>query len=688
MKAPEGRSWFRLGFLLLMLLISAGILGRKFLPDIFGPRGEAASADSVPSEDPRRAGQGSFQNIHPDVKYVGTAACATANCHAGIAETYYQTPMARSLTRISHSTRDEGYAPSHHNPFQAFDSLFFVQRRRAPRGDHVWHRQSRSDEKGQLIYQDEMEVHYAIGSGNHGHSYLAVHGDGYLFQTPISWFSQKQIWDLSPGMDPALRRVITPECLFCHSNQARAREGYLNRYQTPIFSGHAIGCERCHGPGEEHARNPGLKRVEPGTVADLRTTVRRVDFTIVNPGKLKPALREAVCQQCHLEGESRVLRRGRGLYDFRPGLPLEEFLSIFVHARESGEEKKAVNHVEQMYLSRCFQRSEADGKLGCISCHDPHQHVGPERRLAHYRERCLQCHADGERTGTTNESGARSAAAHKLPAQKLPAQKLPCALPLKQRLQNQDDCMACHMPRYGTTDIAHAASTDHRIIRGGETKVPTQPKNKAGWNLPLVSFHRQSGPEDKELVRDLGIALNRLAISHKDLSLLAPSATFLDTALMDFLDDWEIWQERGLNFLAQQRYASALVAFNTILAKSPDKEATLEAAAAAAQAQGDLDSALDFWRRAAAMSPWRAEYQGSLAKVLARKQAWEELGGPCRQWLRLSPANLEARMLLIEHYIRTGKRAEANAELSRVEALRPPRLAQIKAWFQAQTEKK
>jgi hypothetical protein len=45
-------------------------------------------------------------------------------------------------------------------------------------------------------------------------------------------------------------------------------------------------------------------------------------------------------------------------------------------------------------------------------------------------------------------------------------------------------------------------------------------------------------------------------------------------------------------------------------------------------------------------------------------------------------------MLLIEHYIRTGKRAEANAELSRVEALRPPRLAQIKAWFQAQTEKK
>ena len=52
--------------------------------------------------------------------------------------------------------------------------------------------------------------------------------------------------------------------------------GTLNRYEPPIFQGHAIGCERCHGPGELHA-----SRGEESAGTDL---------TIVNPGSPRSGL--------------------------------------------------------------------------------------------------------------------------------------------------------------------------------------------------------------------------------------------------------------------------------------------------------------------------------------------------------------------------------------------------------------
>ena len=64
-------------------------------------------------------------------------------------------------------------------------------------------------------------------------------------------------WDISPGygevvQQPNFERAIHPDCLFCHTNRVRPVTGTLNRYEPPIFEGHAIGCERCHGPGALH----------------------------------------------------------------------------------------------------------------------------------------------------------------------------------------------------------------------------------------------------------------------------------------------------------------------------------------------------------------------------------------------------------------------------------------------------
>src|SRR5262249_26619078 len=134
------------------------------------------------------------------------------------------------------------------------------------------------------------------------------------------------------------------------------------------------------GPGELHvaARKKDL------------TFGGKTDFTIVNPRKLDPALRDAVCEQCHLQGETRVVRRGREVFDFRPGLPLHLFWSVFLRPPDL-RDSKAVGQVEQMRSSACFTAS--DGRLGCISCHDPHVWPQEQEKAVYYRERCQHCHA-------------------------------------------------------------------------------------------------------------------------------------------------------------------------------------------------------------------------------------------------------------------------------------------------------
>jgi len=653
----------RLGICLISFLLALGIAVWKFFPHLFGKLKNNDLAIMVDVEDPRSTYKGPFQNIDPDVKYVGTKACG--KCHSKeFSKMYAQTPMGRSLIPMATLAGSKWYDNANHNPFKAFDSLLSIDRQ----GERVWHSQAKLDEKGKPIFDDKREVHYAIGSGNHGHSFLSLEGDGYLFQTPISWFGkEQQFWDVSPGFASFHRRPVSAECMFCHTDRAVPVEDYENRFQIPVGGWHAIGCERCHGPGEKHINNPGLMDLPDGAGV-FKQHVTKADVTIVNPGKLIPELAEAVCQQCHLEGEIRLVRRGRGLYDYRPGLPLDLFWSVFVDGRESGEDKKAVNHVEQMVLSRCFQRSTGDNKLGCLSCHDPH-HVPVKKaeRLHHFRQKCWKCHA---------------------PADRVENDRLPCKLPLPQRqLENQDNCLACHMPPYDTSDIAHTASTDHRILRLPKKQGPARTTKRQ--RITLAHFHRgQVDVKDKELARDLGIALSRAAIKKNAPASLPGAVALLEKALRNFPDDLEAWEEKGAALYYQGRFSEALAALETVLAKKPQKESALARAAFLAQNLGKEKLCMDYWKKAAAMNPWIADYQGNVTSLLVHKGTWDEVGGPSRKWLDLDPGNPEPRKILIEYFLHMGNTVAARQELARLHALRPAERANLEAWFQERSRER
>jgi hypothetical protein len=618
--APQPTPAWRRGLLLgaFFLAVVAGLLWglSAWLRHRPGPPAPSSGGPA----DPRALYDGPFRNIAPEVAYVGDAACAS--CHREISTSFHTHPMGRSLAPMTPDAVPRRLLDgAHHNPFRALDALFRVE---CDAGG-VRNVQTRKDRDGTPLVTFTDEVHYVVGSGTRGQSYLTSRS-GYLYQTPISWFGQKQRWDLAPGFGEGSLsgRPVGGECLFCHANQAHFREDSLNHYDPPVFSGHAIGCERCHGPGERHAAS-----------ADA------ADIVSPSKTKLSPVLRDAICEQCHLEGEARVLRRGRGLYDFRPGMPLEEFWSIFVHPAEGSFDGKAVNHVEQMHLSRCYQGSRGADKLTCLSCHEPHERIGPERRARHYRQRCLSCHED-----------------------RAPS----CSLDRQTRLRlKQDSCIDCHMPRFGTADIVHTAATDHRILR---RPVPLS-EDAAARGGPIVRFHGGAPATDPELRRDLGIALvKRMSTgpgASPDQTLQA--AELLEEALHNAPDDVAAWEALGTVGLLARHWAEALSAFENALQQAPGRESCLQGAAVAAQNLGQIEKSIGYWRQAVKVNPSLASHRANLTRLLAHTRDWEAVRPHCEAWLRLEPWSIEARKLWIECLQHEGRSEEAGRQQALLDAL-------------------
>jgi tetratricopeptide (TPR) repeat protein len=620
--APAGRHLPRgWAAVVLLAVAAAGVAG--WLARRAGPT-------RPPSDDPRRTYVGPYRNIDPAVAYVGDERCAP--CHQDKEDAYRSHPMANTLLPVARTLARLPLDSTHHNPFRAFGSLFRVD----VEAQRVWHRQMRTDGAGKPVCELAHEVHYAVGFGSHGRSYLSDH-DGYLFQTPISYFGQAQTWDLSPGFSPPLLpgRQVIPGCLFCHANPPQADDDRVNYYPAGVFhGGHAIGCERCHGPGALHA--------ESGAKLD-----------IVNPHNLSWRLREAVCEQCHLEGLFRVAHAGRRLEEFRPGLGAEQFWTVLVHAG-GGEGRRAVGHVEQMYQSTCFRASPDENKLGCVSCHDPHVRVAPKDRVAHYRDRCQRCH---------EEHG--------------------CSLALAERRRRQpdDSCIACHMAPFANSDVVHTASTDHRILRRKEA-APDRDARPDFPDLPVASFYRDRQPAgDAGADRDVAVALVQLAEEGELPSRPATSRalSMLEAALRRDGDDVAALAARADALRLQSRLLEALAAYEAVLARRPGRERALAEAAGLAEGLHKTELALTYWQRAVSANPWMAAYRRRLAGLLAGRGRWADARPHAEAWRRLDPTSAAAQRLWVRLLLHEGRKADARAAFAILEVLDPTDLDELRA---------
>lgn len=625
-------------------LVACGLIAAVALLMWFAWR-NAEPARSDAADDPRLTFPSPYLNVRPGVRYVGDSRCG--DCHSQSA-TYARHPMARSTASAASVADLMKYDSGAHNPFEKKDLFYTVIRD----GAGTTHRAARRTSAGQELDSATREIAYAIGSGTHGRSFL-VERDGFLYESPITWFPEAKRWDLSPGYAPTtlFDRPIKPVCLFCHANDARPVPETVNRYEAPAIRSHGIGCERCHGPAELHlaARDAGQPDQRP-------------DRTIVNPAHLETSLRDAVCEQCHLQGEARILRRGREPFDYRPGLPLHLFWSVFVRPPELADDFKFVGHAEQMRASACSAKS--NGRLGCISCHDPHQLPEPAERLDYYRGRCQVCHAEQPCNRAVPGAGTPEFEHHR-----------------------HNDCISCHMPRRANAEINHTTVIDHRVPRRpGESvfRIPAKANQ-----FPLELFHknleRGTGPE---VERDLGLAMIETAQRQS----LPPAARIavgklaqpkLDAAIARIPDDVAALEARGLCFRMQGKGAPALADFQAALERSPQRESTLLAAADTAAAMKQYPLAAEYFRRQIAANPWGSRSHARLAEVLAERGEWAAARNACREALRLNPT-VDARRLLITSLLRTGDRPGAEAEFEKLLRERPTEEAGLRTWWNLQ----
>ncbi|MFN0018517.1 MAG: hypothetical protein ACKVP0_09675 [Pirellulaceae bacterium] len=475
-------------------------------------------------------------------------------------------------------------------------------------GDKILHHELGTDAQGRTVYDLSVPVSLAIGSGTRGKTY-GVNRDGIIFQSPITWYSEKGgHFQLSPGYEnvaanPRFSRRMIEDCLVCHIGRMEFDPEVPDKLVPPYFHEIAIGCERCHGPGERHVAAQQLqKSVSP-------------DATIVNPARLPLRERESICNQCHLHGDSRNLRYGRNPRDFRPGMALEEIFCVFVKDDSPVGGTKAVSQVEQMRESACYKSNPE--KLGCTSCHDPHAWPEPRKRVEFYRSKCNDCHA---------ERG--------------------CALPENRRKDQENSCIACHMPRTTPKDVVHASQTDHRVLKNPQPDSLSETARAVG-NVPgsiRVFDEGESRIPHWELQRIRVVLTVRNKQSNNPREVLSQLLPLMEVVP----DDIPLILAIGTAYLEGKSFAESRTILEKGIALAPKNEQLHLQLAIVCLELKDFASAKIHISHVVRLNPYVARNFELQAKILAAAGNHEEALRAAERVLELDPTQSKLRDQLLK----------------------------------------
>jgi predicted CXXCH cytochrome family protein len=276
------------------------------------------------------------------------------------------------------------------------------------------------------------EVAFVYGS-KWKQRYFEKVGDDY-YPLPAQWDIRHGVWRpylVKAGSDwwtahygsSNRERPTGPLCDGCHSVNYDAAAKTVTEWN--------VGCERCHGPGAEHARRPS-------------------GANIVNPARLDSIAANDVCIQCHSQGRPKHNPIAGKYFDwpvgYRPGLRLRDFWRLeehkpgettFTHFADGSAHK---NRMQGNDFVRSVMYTRG---VTCFSCHDVHGTENDADLLKPASVMCLECH------GPKSPNGPHAGA-------------------IEQHTQHKTgspggECVECHMPRIAQT-IADVNVRSHTFV--------------------------------------------------------------------------------------------------------------------------------------------------------------------------------------------------------------------------------
>ncbi|MGC6418071.1 MAG: tetratricopeptide repeat protein [Bradymonadia bacterium] len=492
-------------------------------------------------------------------KSPGPEVCA--DCHPDVVEGFLKTGMGRSLYAVKGAQRIENFAKSKatiKHPVTGVLYRAFVDE------DGRFFQEESLPETG---YRRVVEASHIIGSGNHTRSYLGT-VDGELVELPLTWYSERGMWDMSPGYERAnhqrFSRPVKPICLFCHNDPTPTATHKLAMYERPLAEG--ISCARCHGEGSGHVA------AMSGTAAPSDPSDK-----ILNPKKATKEKQLQICQQCHLAGEARVLLGDQTWSHYDPRQPLADFMSLYVYKSDGGAEFGIASHGHRLALSACAKAS--GDKMTCTTCHNPHR----RNKEMEVNGGCKSCHQPDD-CGQRHEIGSSS-------------------------------CSSCHMHKGGTSDIPHVTFTDHFIRKNpAHDQAKTRPDGVELVDI-LARHRKEDDPRDAKV--RLGIAHARIWRLDGKQKHLPKAMNVLQEALKARPQASTGWEELAMIYKSMGRLGDAKSAFENAEKAAGRHNFRIEHAETLEQL-GDLDGARKVLESLTKEQPDDRAGWGNLGNILFR----------------------------------------------------------------------
>jgi Tfp pilus assembly protein PilF len=558
--------------------------------------------------------------------YVPDSTCAM--CHPATVASYQGVGMAQSFQRPTEKALIEDFSKTEffHEASQRHYSLTW-------KDDMLMFRRWQLDDVGKPVNLISQKVDYLFGSGHRTRVYVYRTPGGEMFELPVAWYAQEQALAMAPGYDrpdhDGLGRRIRRECMFCHNAYPEQASGSDAQWMPHVFPQdlpEGTGCQRCHGPGARHVRTV----IGNADAATIRAS-------IVNPKRLPAKRRDEVCFQCHLLPAVSVIgprRLNRGTYSFRPGESLNDYMvHVDTTEAEPASQRFEINHhAYRLTQSPCYRK----GGVTCIDCHDPHQPLASDTRVAGANSVCARCHEKYEHKPARLDSGSA-----------------------------RSDCVSCHMPRRRTQDVVHVTMTDHRI-GVPSAKDPLAPLVEHESDIRDVQLLDSSSVPvaEADLYRTLAIVRVGLGgqpgIDHLRKLLAANSPGGLEAQL-----------ELASQELGHREYAKARKIIEAVLEQSPEDALAVGWRGIARVGLGEVAPALEDLRRAARLAPESAEAAFNLGRVLQGLHRDQEALEPLSRAIALRPTLSAAWLVRGNAHAALGQQEAAIVDLRQALAIEP-----------------